>query len=279
MAPMLPMTLRGETNLDGVAEDRGVARPGVGQRERRGRRGRRWLLVALLLAAGGLLATVVASAILLAALPGVGDAQHRVDVILQEHGGSAVAVPPPAKVAAAVIAVEDRRFYAHHGVDPQSLLRVAWAGLHGGQGDQGGSTITQQLAKRIYTGDRGGVLVKLAQIGLAIKLERRYSKEQILAMYLDAAYFGDGRWGVVKASEGYFGKPPSRMNWGEASMLAGLVQAPSADDPRIHLATAERRQRHVLDRLVANGTLDRVQADAAGSRMAAEAKALGFRTV
>jgi membrane peptidoglycan carboxypeptidase len=268
--------------LDGVAEDGGRARPGVGQRERRGRRGRRWLLVALLLAAWGLLATVVASAILLAALPGVGDAQHRVDAVLQRHGGRAVGVPPPAKVAAAVVAVEDRRFYAHHGVDPQSLLRVAWAGLHGGQGDQGdqgGSTITQQLAKRIYTGERGGVLVKLAQIGLAIKLERQYTKEQILAMYLDAAYFGDGRWGVVRASEGYFGKPPQRMSWGETSMLAGLVQAPSADDPRIHLATAERRQRHVLDRLVANGTLDRAQADAAGRRMAAEAKALAFRTV
>jgi hypothetical protein len=135
--------------LEGVAQDGGRARPGVGQREGRGRRGRRWLLVALLLAAWALLATVVASAILLAALPGVGDAQHRVDVILKQHGGRAIGVPPPAKVAALVVAVEDRRFYAHHGVDPQSLLRVAWAGLRGGRGDQGGSTITQQLAKRI----------------------------------------------------------------------------------------------------------------------------------
>ena len=258
-----------------MAEDGGRARPGVGERERRGRR---WLLAALLRAAWGLRARVVVSAIRRAALPEGGDAPHRVDVLLQQHGGIAVGAPPPARVAAAVVAVEDRRFHSHHGVDPQSLLRVAWAGLRGGQGDQGGSTITQQLAKRIYTGDRGGVMVKLAQVGLAFKLERQYSKEQILAMYLDAAYFGDGRWGVVRASEGYFNKPPDRLNWGEASMLAGLVQAPSADDPRIHLATAERRQRHVLDRLVANGTLDRAQADAAGREMAAEAKALGFRT-
>ena len=264
--------------MDGVAEEGGRARSGVGQRERRRRRGRHRLLVALLTVAWVLLAAVVASALLLAALPGVGDARHRVDVILQQNGGRAVGVPPPAKVAAAVVAVEDRRFYAHRGVDPQSLLRVAWAGLRGGQGDQGGSTITMQLAKRVYTGDRGGLLVKLRQVGLAIKLERQYSKEQILAMYLDDAYFGDGSWGVVRASEGYFGKPPDRLSWGEASMLAGLVQAPTADDPRVHLATAERRQRHVLDRLVADGTLTRAQADAAARGMAAEAKALGFRT-
>jgi membrane peptidoglycan carboxypeptidase len=265
--------------LDRAVEDvrhaeEGEARPAA---PRRGR-GRRRLLVAALAAVWLLLAAVIVSAILLAALPGVGDAQSRVAAILREHGGRSAGLPPPSRVAESVVAVEDRRFYAHHGIDPQSLLRVAWAGLRASGGDQGGSTITQQLAKRVYTGDRGGVMVKLAQLGLAIKLERRWSKEQILGMYLDAAYFGDGRWGVVRASEGYFGKPPQRLSWAEASLLAGLVQAPSAYDPRTHLAAAERRQRHVLDRLVATGALSRAQADDAARRMAAEARRLGFTT-
>jgi membrane peptidoglycan carboxypeptidase len=266
--------------LDRAVEDvrhagEGEARPAA---PRRGR-GRRRLLVAALAAVWLLLAAAIVSAILLTALPGVGDAQSRVAAILREHGGRSAGLPPPSRVAESVVAVEDRRFYAHHGIDPQSLLRVAWADLRASGGDQGGSTITQQLAKRIYTGDRGGVMVKLAQVGLAIKLERRWSKEQILGMYLDAAYFGDGRWGVAQASEGYFGKPPQRLSWGEASLLAGLVQAPSAYDPRTHLAAAEHRQRHVLDRLVATGTLSRAQADAAARRMAAEARRLGFTTV
>ena len=252
----------------------GEARPAA---PRRGR-GRRRLLVAALAVVWLLLAAAIVSAILLAALPGVGDAQSRVAAILREHGGRSAGLPPPSRVAESVVAVEDRRFYAHHGIDPQSLLRVVGAGLRASGGDQGGSTITQQLAKRIYTGDRGGVMVKLAQLGLAIKLERRWSKEQILGMYLDAAYFGDGRWGVVRASEGYFGKPPQRLSWAEASLLAGLVQAPSAYDPRTHLAAAERRQRHVLDRLVATGTLSPAQADDAARQMAAEARRLGFTT-
>ncbi len=265
--------------MERVAEE--VRHAGEGEARtaapRRGR-GRRCLLIAALTAVWLLLAAAIASAILLAALPGVGDAQSRVAALLREHGGRSAGLPPPSRVAESVVAVEDRRFYAHHGIDPQSLLRVAWAGLRGGGGDQGGSTISQQLAKRVYTGDRGSVMVKLAQLGLAIKLERRWSKEQILGMYLDAAYFGDGRWGVVRASEGYFGKPPQRLSWAEASLLAGLVQAPSAYDPRTHLAAAERRQRHVLDRLVATGTLSRAQADAAARRMAAEARRLGFTT-
>jgi membrane peptidoglycan carboxypeptidase len=240
-------------------------------------RWRRVALLALLLSGCMVVAVVIAGAVLLAAVPGVGDAQGRVAAVLREHGGRSVALPLPSRVAESVVAVEDRRFYAHHGVDPQSVVRVVWAGLRGrGWQDQGGSTITQQLAKRVYTGDRGGLLGTLEQVGLAIKLERRYSKAQILQMYLDSVYFGDGHWGIVQASEGYFGKPPARLSWGEASLLAGLVQAPSAYDPKVHLAAAEHRQRHVLDRLVAAGTLRRAQADAASRRLAGEASRLGF---
>jgi membrane peptidoglycan carboxypeptidase len=242
-------------------------------------RGRRVALVTLLVAACMVMAAMIAAAVVLAAVPGVGDAQARVAAILREHGGRSVGLPVPNRIAASVVAVEDRRFYAHHGVDLQSLARVVWAGLRGkGWANQGGSTITQQLAKRLYTGDRGGVWGTLEQVGLAIKLDWRYPKAQVLRMYLDSVYFGNGSWGVTQASEGYFGKPPAGLSWGEASLLAGLVQAPTAYDPKVHLAAAERRQRHVLDRLVAVGTLRRAQADAAGRRLAAEAGRLGFTT-
>ena len=233
--------------------------------------------MALLLGAALFVIAVIAGMVLLAAMPGVGDAQARAAASLREHGGRSVGVPPPSRVAESVVAVEDRRFYAHHGVDPQSLVRVVWAGLRGrGWADQGGSTITQQLAKRLYTGSSGGMLNTLEQMGLAIKLDRSYSKAQILGMYLDSVYFGDGHWGTVQASQGYFRKPPAGLSWGEASLLAGLVQAPSAYDPRVHLAAAEQRQRHVLDRLVATGMLRPAQADAAGRGLAAEAGRLGF---
>jgi penicillin-binding protein 1A len=223
---------------------------------------------------------LLAGVALLGSLPGVGDAQMRVAAILREHRARPVGLPLPTRVASSVVAVEDQRFYTHHGVDLRSVARLAWSGLRGGDlQDEGGSTIAQQLAKRVYTGDRGGLAVKLRQVGLAVKLERRYSKDQILGMYLDAAYFGGGHWGVVQASRGYFGRSPSHLSWGEASLLAGLVQAPSFYDPTAHLAAAEQRQHHVLDRLVAAGVLSRAQADAAGRRLAAEARRLDFRTV
>ena len=247
--------------------------------ETRRRHGRRRALVAALLAVSLMVAVVIAGLVWLAALPGVGDAQGRVAAILREHGGRSVGLSLPSRMAESIVAVEDQRFYAHHGVDPQSVIRVVWALLRGkGWQDQGGSTITQQLAKRLYTGNRGGLGATLEQVGLAIKLERRWSKTQILRMYLDSVYFGDGHWGAVQASEGYFGKAPQRLSWGEASLLAGLVQAPSAYDPRVHLAAAEQRQRHVLDRLVAAGALRPAQAEAASRRVAAEAGRLGFTT-
>jgi penicillin-binding protein 1A len=159
--------------------------------------------VALLVASCLLVVGVIAGVALLSAVPGVGDAQQRAAAILGEHGGRSVGLPLPSRLADSVVAVEDRRFYAHHGVDPQSVVRVVWAGLRGhGWQDQGGSTITQQLAKRLYTGDRGGLWGTLEQVGLAVRLELHYSKTQILRMYLDSVYFGDGHWGAMQASEG-----------------------------------------------------------------------------
>src|SRR6266704_2285048 len=207
-----------------------------GRHERRPARRplRRAMLLGLLSVSCLAVVALLAGVALLGSLPGVGDAQTRVAAILREHRARPVGLPLPTRVASSVVAVEDQRFYTHHGVDLRSVARLAWSGLRGGDlQDEGGSTIAQQLAKRVYTGDRVGLAVKLRQVGLAVKLERRYSKDEILGMYLDAAYF----------------------------------------------AAAEQRQRHVLDRLVAAGVLSRPEADAAGRRLAAEARRLDFRTV
>jgi penicillin-binding protein 1A len=198
---------------------------------------------------------------LYAGLPGVGDAPRRVAAELRAHGE---APPPggalPGRVATAVVAVEDQRFWHHGAIDPRAMARALFATVAYPGRDAGGSTIAQQLAKVLYLHGAQGPLATARAIGLAFKLEHGYSKARILAMYLDAVYFGHGHWGVEAASEGYFGVPAARLTWGEASLLAGLPQAPSADDPVRHFAAARARQREVLQRLVATGRLTAGQA-------------------
>jgi membrane peptidoglycan carboxypeptidase len=109
----------------------------------------------------------------------------------------------------------------------------------------------------------GGLGGTLREIGLGVKLSLRYSKPQILDMYLNAVYYGHGYWGDVAAARGYFGKSPYGLDWAQAALLAGLPQAPSAYDPLEHLELAKERQRHVLDRLVVNDYLTAAQANAA----------------
>jgi membrane peptidoglycan carboxypeptidase len=176
------------------------------------------------------------------------------------HEGSAM--PMPAKLAAAAIATEDEHF------DDNVVFNVATgAGRAGidvlsGGSNPGGATIDQQLAKQLY-GDGGGIGGTLRQIGLGIKLGLHWPHRQVLAMYLNVNYYGHGLWGVRQAAEGYFGVMPARLTWAEASMLAGLLQAPSAYDPLRHHALAKQRQQHVLAQLVANGKLTERQATAA----------------
>jgi penicillin-binding protein 1A len=209
-----------------------------------------------------LLLLVAAGSVYLATLPGVGDAESRIEAILVEHGGRAISGPPPARLADAVVSTEDENFY--DGVIPNVVSgagRAAVAALRSGE-DPGGSTIAQQLAKRLYP-QAGGVVGTLEEIGLGVKLSLHYSHEQVLDMYLNSIYYGNGYWGILAASRGYFGLSPRRLTWGEASLLAGLPQAPSAYDPVDHLPLARLRQRHVLDQLVANGYLSTAEADAA----------------
>jgi penicillin-binding protein 1A len=193
--------------------------------------------------------------------PSVGDAAARVRDRLAPHGAPLLRqLPSPDRVGEAIVATEDSRFYAHWGIDLQGVVRAA---LHvASAGDAGGATLDQQLAKNLWTGNTG-IWVKLEQVELSWKLEAHYSKAELLRFYLAMAYFGHAFYGLPAATEGYFGVPPDAVTWAQASLLAGLVQAPTAYDPYRHLVLAKRRQRHVLDRLVATRVLSRAQADAA----------------
>ncbi len=195
--------------------------------------------------------------------PSADSAPARLAALLAREPGARAqsTLPSPDRIGAAVIATEDSRFLSDPGVDLLGLTRGVLGPLVFGR-DEGGSSLDQQLAKLIGVGDRG-MIGRLRQTVYGAKIDSRFTKQEILRMYLDAAYFGHGYYGVWAASRGYFGRTPSTLTWSQASMLAGLVQAPSRYDPVVHLDRARRRQRHVLDRLVATHVLTAAQADAA----------------
>jgi penicillin-binding protein 1A len=208
-----------------------------------------------------ILGTVLAGAALVT--PPVTGAPALVAAIDREHGSVPVLAEPSWRVSEAIVAAEDGTFYSNDGIDVAGAGRALWGWFTGVDG--GGSTITEQLAKVLYTGGRTGVPDRIAQVALALKLDGHYTKRAILSMYLSAIYFGNGYYGVLAASEGYFGLPPGRLSWAQASLLAGLPQAPSLLDPLQHLALAGQRQSYVLGRLVATGVLTRAQAAAAAA--------------
>ena len=135
-------------------------------------------------------------------------------------------------VLKAVVATEDERFYRHDGIDVIGVLRALPYDVSHFSYAQGASTITEQVAKLLYlNGNDHSPWLKLEDAAVALKLEGRYSKNQILAAYLDSVYFGEGAYGIWAASERYFGVQPHALTMAEASLLAGLIQAPSAYDP------------------------------------------------
>ena len=195
-------------------------------------------------------------------LPSVADAPAQVAAIVRAHGGELGHLPLPTKLAEAEVAVEDEHFYSNVLLDVfDGAARAALTALHT-SGDPGGSTIAQQLAKQLYPSS-SSFAGTLEQVGLGLKLSLSYSKPRILEMYLNAIYYGNGYWGYLNAARGYFGVAPDELNWAEASLLAGLPQAPSDYDPVLHFALAKQRQLQVLDQLVANHILTTVQARAA----------------
>ena len=233
---------------------------GVGIASRgRGRRRHRWLARAAVLIMGLVLVGLLSVGGLLLVTPSVGDAPARVQAMDRLHHVAYPGPPVPARFAASLVSTEDHRFYSEPGIDPFAIGRLI-AGRIAGRPDQGGATLYQQLAKMLYTSGRSGVAVQAEQVSLGIKLDLAYPKWQILQMYADVAYFGHSYYGLAAASCGYFGVTPARLSWSEAAMLAGLVQAPSADDPIAHFAAARARESHVLGRLVVTGHISQAQA-------------------
>ncbi len=163
----------------------------------------------------------------------------------------------------AVIAIEDRRYYSHFGVDVLGLARAAWANLRAGRIVQGGSTITQQLAKNVFLSADRTIKRKIQEVLLALWLERNYSKRQILEMYLNRVYFGAGAYGVDAAAQRYFGKSARRVNLAESALLAGLLKAPSRLSPSRDPRSAERRGELVLDNMAQAGFIEPAAAERA----------------
>lgn len=150
----------------------------------------------------------------------------------------------------AVIAVEDHRFYNHGAIDIISIGRAIYTNIRYMELREGGSTITQQLAKNIYFDQSKTFLRKIAEIFMAFEIEDNCSKNEILELYLNTSYFGDGYYCVKEAANGYFDKEPIEMNEYESSMLAGIPNAPSVYAPTKNPDLASQRQRQVLEKMV-----------------------------
>jgi 1A family penicillin-binding protein len=157
----------------------------------------------------------------------------------------------------AIVAVEDRRFYSHPGFDVRRIAAAALANIRRRRAAQGGSTITQQLARQSFLRPEKTLRRKLQELLLARRIEHAYAKSQILEMYLNKVYFGDGLYGVEAASRGYLGKHASELTVADAALLAGLVKSPSSDAPTINPQRAAARRNLVLNALADTGAIDR----------------------
>ncbi len=179
--------------------------------------------------------------------------------LLSERGGADDYVPLdllPHYVADAVIATEDQRFYDHHGVDPLGMMRAAITNLREGRTVQGGSTLTQQLAKNLYLSSDRTFSRKLEEFTLALWLEMKLSKEDILELYLNRVYLGSGAYGVDQASRRYFRKPARNLSLAESAMIAGLLKAPSRYSPLSNPKLARTRAKLVLSQMEEAGFIN-----------------------
>jgi penicillin-binding protein 1A len=185
----------------------------------------------------------------------------------------------PPYLPKAFIAIEDRRFYSHFGIDPWGILRAAVANiLHRGV-SQGGSTLTQQLAKNLFLTQERTLQRKLQEAELALWLERKHSKNEILELYLNRVYFGSGAYGVEAAAQRYFGKSAKNVTIAEAAMLAGLVKSPSRLAPNRNPEGAEQRAQTVLTAMAEAKFISEAQAQASIGHPAYNVKPVGAGTV
>ena len=180
--------------------------------------------------------------------------------VLAERGAAAEYMPLdllPGHVTAAVVATEDRRFFDHHGLDPAGLVRAIFANLRAGRFAQGGSTLTQQLAKNLFlTADRT-LARKVEELALALWLELRLSKHDILELYLNRVYFGGGAYGIEAASKRYFDRSARELTLGQAALIAGLLKAPSKYSPASSPGAARARSHVVLAKMVEAGAISK----------------------
>jgi len=161
---------------------------------------------------------------------------------------------------AAFVAIEDRRFYSHWGIDPRGIARAAMANMRAGGVREGGSTITQQLAKTSFLSSDRSLGRKAREVIIAFWLEAWLTKQEILSRYLSSVYFGDGVYGLRAAAHHYFGREPQNLSLAQSAMLAGMVQAPSRLAPTQHLAAAQARSKLVLAQMVDTGVIPRARA-------------------
>src|SRR6202171_2027048 len=166
---------------------------------------------------------------------------------------------------AAVLAAEDRNFYNHGAIDPGSTARALWVDVTSRGLNEGGSTITQQLVKIQLLTPQKSVTRKVQEVVLAVTVEQRYSKDQILTMYLNRVYFGHGAYGIGEAAKTYFNKDVKDLTPAQAAFLAGLIQAPSVYDPVSHYNLARDRELYVIQGMVATSKLSPAEAAKASS--------------
>ena len=217
----------------------------------------------------GFVALVVAVAVAVASLPSYGQLTQRSDLgqMIRVHaanGAVLVSLGPsfgqwltydqiPASMRSAMIAIEDRRFRSHPGVDPIGLVRAVGSAAIGGHRVRATSTITQQLARNIFLSNNRSMGRKIKEAVLALALERKFTKDQILELYLNRVYFGGGAYGIDAASRRFFGHGADHLSLGEAAIIAGLVKAPSNYAPTADVEAARNRSQVVLKAMVDNG--------------------------
>lgn len=161
----------------------------------------------------------------------------------------------------AVIAVEDHRFYKHKGIDYIAICRAIYNDIKFKELKEGGSTITQQLAKNIYFTQEKSIIRKIAELFMANKIEQELNKDLIFELYVNTSYFGDGYYSIKEASEGYFKKLPINLNDYEATLLAGVPNAPSIYAPTKNIHLAHQRQRQVLNAMLEKGDISQLECE------------------
>ncbi|MBL1255989.1 transglycosylase domain-containing protein [Methylocystis sp. Sn-Cys] len=193
-----------------------------------------------------------------------------------DTGGAAIRISElPPYLPKAFIAIEDRRFYSHWGVDPQGIGRALLRNVTGRGGMQGGSTLTQQLAKNLFLTQERTISRKIQEAILALWLEHKYSKDQILELYLNRVYFGSGAYGVEAATQRYFGHSARTATLSESAVLAGLMKAPSKLAPDRNPEGATERAAQVITAMAQEGHISETMAKAALAHPAQAAKGLG----